>query len=71
MPKHLAVRLLRDLAQFPVSPCWPPTGRRIKIPLDYEYGSEKTWTQGAVCARDGQALTQTTSHATSGQLIKR
>jgi hypothetical protein len=31
------------------------------VPLDYERGRDKVWVYGALCVRDGQALTQTAS----------
>jgi len=52
---------------FPPAPGWSPTGHRIKVPLDYERGPDKVWVYGALCVRDGQALTQTApSRNTSG-----
>ncbi len=54
---------------FPPAPGWSPTGHRIKVPLDYERGPEKTWVYGALCVRNGQALTQTApSRNTTGYL---
>jgi DDE superfamily endonuclease len=44
---------------FPPAPGWSADGHRIKVPLDYERGPEKVWVYGALCIRDGQALTQT------------
>jgi hypothetical protein len=38
---------------------WSPEGHRIKVPLGYERGPDKVWISGALCVRDGQALTQT------------
>ncbi len=44
-------------------------GHRIKVPLDYERGPDKVWVYGALCVRDGQALTQTApSRNTAGYL---
>jgi hypothetical protein len=34
-------------------------GHRIKVPLNSDRGPEKVWVYGALCVRDGQALTQT------------
>jgi transposase len=44
---------------FPPAPGWSPGGHRIKAPLDYSRGPEKTWVYGALRVRDGQALTFT------------
>ena len=43
---------------FPPAPGWSPTGHRIKAPLDYERGPEKTWVYGALRMRDGKELTR-------------
>jgi DDE superfamily endonuclease len=54
---------------FPPAPGWSPDGHRIKVPLDDERGPDKTWVYGALCVRDGQALTQTApSRNTAGDL---
>lgn len=42
---------------YPPPPSWSPDGRRIKAPLDYSRGPEKTWVYGALRVRDGQART--------------
>ncbi len=44
---------------FPPAPGWSPDGHRIKAPLDYSRGPEKTWVYGALRVHDGQALTLT------------
>jgi DDE superfamily endonuclease len=44
---------------FPPAPGWSPDGHRIKAPLEYSRGPEKTWIYGALRVRDGQALTFT------------
>jgi DDE superfamily endonuclease len=44
---------------FPPSPGWSTDGHRIKAPLEYSRGSEKTWVYGALRVGDGQALTLT------------
>jgi len=44
---------------FPPAPGWSPDGHRIKAPLEYSRGTEKTWVYGALRVRDGQALTLT------------
>jgi DDE superfamily endonuclease len=54
---------------FPPAPGWSANGHRIKAPLDYERGPDKTWVYGALCVRSGQALTQTApSRNTAGYL---
>ena len=54
---------------FPPAPGWSPDGHRIKVPLDYERGSDKVWIYGALSVRDGRALTQTfPSRNTTGYL---
>ena len=37
---------------------WSANGHRIKAPLDYERGPEKTWVYGALRVRDGKELTR-------------
>jgi hypothetical protein len=37
---------------------WSADGHRIKAPLDYERGPEKTWVYGALRVRDGKVLTR-------------
>ncbi len=43
---------------FAPAPGWSPNGHRIKAPLDYERGPEKTWVYGALRVRDGKVLTR-------------
>ncbi|HEV2459528.1 MAG TPA: transposase, partial [Ktedonobacterales bacterium] len=43
---------------FPPAPGWSVDGHRIKAPLDYDRGPEKTWIYGALRVRDGQELTR-------------
>jgi hypothetical protein len=43
---------------FDPAPGWSATGHRIKAPLDYERGPEKTWVYGALRVRDGKVLTR-------------
>src|SRR6266567_5172620 len=43
---------------FDPAPGWSPTGHRIKAPLDYERGPEKTWVYGALRVCDGKELTR-------------
>nr|WP_312624072.1 IS630 family transposase [Pseudofrankia sp. BMG5.37] len=42
---------------FPPAPGWSPDGHRIKAPLEYSRGSEKTWVFGALRLRDGTEIT--------------
>ena len=44
---------------FPPPPGWSADGHRIKAPLDYARGPERTWVYGALRVRDGQAVTLT------------
>jgi hypothetical protein len=44
---------------FPPAPGWTPDGHRVKAPLDYSRGPEKTWVYGALRVADGQAITLT------------
>jgi DDE superfamily endonuclease len=43
---------------FPPASGWSADGHRIKAPLDYERGPEKTWVYGALRVRDGKVLTR-------------
>ncbi len=43
---------------FDPAPGWSANGHRIKAPMDYERGPEKTWVYGALRVRDGKALTR-------------
>jgi hypothetical protein len=43
---------------FDPAPGWSPNGHRIKAPLDYERGPEKTWVYGVLRVRDGKELTR-------------
>jgi len=43
---------------FDPAPGWSPDGHRIKAPLEYERGPEKTWVYGALRVRDGKELTR-------------
>jgi hypothetical protein len=52
---------------YPPAPGWSADGHRIKAPLEYSRGPQKVWVYGALCVRDGQALTLTTrSRNTAG-----
>jgi transposase len=42
---------------FPPAPGWSPDGHRIKAPLEYSRGPEKTWVYGGLRVADGQAVT--------------
>lgn len=42
---------------FPAAPGWSTDGHRIKSPLDYARGPEKTWVYGALRVADGKAFT--------------
>ena len=42
---------------FPPAPGWSPGGHRIKAPLEYARGPDKTWVYGGLRVRDGQAVT--------------
>jgi hypothetical protein len=54
---------------FPPAPSWSSDGHRIKAPLEYSRGPEKTWVYGALRVRDGQTLTLTgPSRNTKGYL---
>jgi DDE superfamily endonuclease len=44
---------------FPPAPGWTLDGHRVKAPLDYGRGPEKTWVYGALRVADGQAVTHT------------
>jgi len=43
---------------FDPAPGWSPNGHRIKAPLDYARGPEKTWVYGALRVRDGKEVTR-------------
>jgi hypothetical protein len=44
---------------FAPAPGWSPDGHRIKAPLEYSRGPEKTWVYGGLRIQDGQATTMT------------
>jgi transposase len=44
---------------FPPAPGWSTDGHRIKAPLEYGRGREKTWVYGALRPCDGHAVTLT------------
>jgi transposase len=42
---------------FPPAPGWSRDGHRIKAPLEYARGPDKTWVYGGLRIRDGQEIT--------------
>jgi hypothetical protein len=42
---------------FPPAPGWSPDGHRIKAPLEYSRGTDKTWVYGGLRVRDGREIT--------------
>ena len=44
---------------FPPAPGWSADGHRVKAPLAYSRGIEKTWVYGGLRVADGQAVTLT------------
>lgn len=50
---------------FGPAPGWSADGHRIKAPLEYSRGPEKTWVYGGLRIRDGQAVTLTASSRNS------
>ena len=44
---------------FPPAPGWTLDGHRVKAPLEYSRGPEKTWVYGALRVGDGQQVTMT------------
>jgi len=44
---------------FPPAPGWSADGHRIKAPLAYSRGIEKTWVYGGLRVADGQEVTMT------------
>ena len=44
---------------FPPAPGWSADGHRVKAPLEYSRGSEKTWVYGGLRVADGQTVTCT------------
>jgi hypothetical protein len=51
---------------FPPAPGWSADGHRIKAPLEYSRGPDKTWIYGALRIGDGQELTMAASSRNSG-----
>jgi len=50
-------------------PGWSASGHRIKAPLDYSRGPEKTWVYGALRVRDGKELTRCAASRNSTNYI--
>ncbi|MGW4771309.1 transposase [Nocardia sp. NPDC004278] len=46
---------------FGPAPGWSVDGHRIKAPLEYSRGPDKTWVCGSIRVRDGHAVTLTAS----------
>jgi transposase len=42
---------------FPPTPAWSPDGHRVKAPLEYGRGLDKSWVYGALRVADGHAVT--------------
>ena len=42
---------------FPPAAGWSPDGHRVKAPLEYARGTDKTWVYGALRIRDGTEVT--------------
>ncbi len=42
---------------FPPAAGWSPDGHRVKAPLEYSRGTDKTWVYGALRIRDGTEVT--------------
>jgi hypothetical protein len=55
-----------DPAHVPTRPAWSPDGHRVKAPLEYSRGAEKTWVYGGLRVADGQAVTCTAGSRNSG-----
>ncbi len=50
---------------FPPAPGWSPDGHRIKAPLEYSRGNEKSWVYGGLRIRDGIEVTLTAASRNS------
>jgi hypothetical protein len=50
---------------FPPVPGWSPDGHRIKAPLEYSRGPEKTWVYGGLRVAGGHAVTMCASSRNS------
>ena len=50
---------------FPPAPAWSPDGHRVKAPLEYRRGVEKTWGYGGLRVADGPAVTCTAASRNS------
>ena len=51
---------------FPPALGWPPGGHRIKAPLEYSRGPDKTWVYGGLRVADGKAITMCAPSRDSG-----
>jgi DDE superfamily endonuclease len=80
LPLHRAARGVDDESRtdelgpvvprtFPPAPGWSASGHRIKAPLDYSRGPEKTWVYGALGVRDGKELTRCAASRNSTNYI--
>ena len=50
---------------FPPAHGWSPDGHRIKAPLEYSRGPEKTWVYGGLRVAGGHAVTMCAPSATA------
>jgi hypothetical protein len=50
---------------FPPEPAWSADGHRVKAPLEYSRGPDKTWVYGGLRVADGQAVTCTAASRNS------
>src|SRR3712207_252079 len=62
LPPHTAVIAADELGPvmprtFDPPPGWTPNGHRVKAPLTYSRGPDKTWIYGGLRISDGQAVT--------------
>src|SRR5215813_6545613 len=48
---------------FPPAPGWSPAGHRIKAPLEYARGPDKTWVYGGLRVAGGQDFLPRAEHA--------
>jgi hypothetical protein len=50
---------------FDFAPGWTSDGRRVKAPLEYSRGPEKTWVYGGLRIADGHTVTMTAASRNS------